>query len=140
MQRFPGLIVEFAVGHSGSGAHELHAARPDAPAAVYDESWDRILLRRLRSIAADGRAPTRGPVAELRRHDELHGTRYIETLRAWLGAHGDVAVTAAQLDVHPNTVRYRLRKINGATHLAVDQPEQRLAMIIALAATEHDQD
>ena len=118
----------------------LHAARPDAPAAVYDESWDRILLRRLRSIAADGRIPTRGPVAELRRHDELHGTRYIETLRAWLGAHGDVAVTAAQLDVHPNTVRYRLRKINGATHLAVDQPEQRLAMIIALAATEHDQD
>ncbi|MFC4834803.1 helix-turn-helix domain-containing protein [Actinomycetospora chibensis] len=56
---------------------------------------------------ADGRIPTRGPVAELRRDDELLGTRYIETLRAWLGAHGDVAVTAAQLDVHPNTVRYR---------------------------------
>lgn len=118
----------------------LHTARPGTPAVVYDESWDRILLRRLRAVAADGRVPVRGPIAELRRHDDQQGTRYIETLRAWLSTHGDVALTAAQLEVHPNTVRYRLRKMNAATHLAIDQPEQRLAMIIALAATEPDQD
>jgi sugar diacid utilization regulator len=117
----------------------LHVSRPDAPPVAYDESWDRILLRRLRAVAADGRVPERGPVVELRRHDDQHGTRYIDTLRAWLGAHGDVVATAEQLDVHPNTVRYRLRKMNTATHLAVGRPEQRLAMFIALAATDDDQ-
>lgn len=117
----------------------LHVSRPESPPVAYDESWDRILLRRLRAVAADGRVPVRGPVVELRRHDDQHGTRYIETLRAWLAAHGDIVATAAQLDVHPNTVRYRLRKMNTATHLAVDRPEQRLAMFIAVAATDDDQ-
>ncbi|GAA4763536.1 PucR family transcriptional regulator [Actinomycetospora chibensis] len=116
----------------------LHVAHPGSAPIAYDESWDRILLRRLRAIAADGRVPERGPVVELRRHDEQHGTRYIDTLRAWLAAHGDIGVTAAQLDVHPNTVRYRLRKMNTATHLAIDRPEQRIAMFIALAATDDE--
>lgn len=114
----------------------LHSAHPETTAVVYDDAWDRILLRRLRAVAADGRVPARGPVADLRRHDKLHGTRYIETLRVWLGAHGDVAATATRLGLHPNSVRHRLRKINTATHVAIDQPDQRLAMTIALAATE----
>lgn len=116
----------------------LHAARPDLPPVAYDESWDRIVLRRLRAVAAAGRVPDRGPVAELRRHDRQHGTDYVATLRAWLAAHGDVGDTAAALDVHPNTVRYRLRRMNSATHLATGHPDQRLAMIIALVATDED--
>lgn len=117
----------------------LHAGRPEAAAVAYDESWERILLRRLRAVAADGRVPARGPVVELRRHDQLHGTHYVDTLRAWLGAHGDVAATAARLGVHPNTVRHRLRRMSSATRLAIDQADQRLAMIIALAATDADE-
>lgn len=117
----------------------LHKAHPDRPAVAYDESWDRILLRRLRAVAADGRVPTRGPVAELRRHDEQDGTHYIDTLRAWLGAHGDIASTAGRLGLHPNTVRYRLRRMRSATRLGLDHPDQRLAMIIALAATDTDE-
>ncbi|WP_219508497.1 PucR family transcriptional regulator [Nonomuraea ceibae] len=113
----------------------LRAARPDGDlAVVYDESWDAILLQRLRAAASAGRTPARGPVAELTRHDAEHGTRYIETLRAWLEAQGDLAVAATRLGVHPNTVRYRFRKMTAITDLGLDQPEKRLAMIIALAA------
>jgi DNA-binding PucR family transcriptional regulator len=83
--------------------------------------------------------PERGPVAELQRHDRRHGTHHVETLRAWLAAHGDIGAAAATLDVHPNTVRYRLRKMHEATPLATDHPDQRLALIIALAATDEDQ-
>ncbi|GGO61030.1 PucR family transcriptional regulator [Nonomuraea cavernae] len=111
----------------------LRASRPEGGPVVYDESWDEILLQRLRAAASAGRAPARGPVADLTRHDAEHGTRYIETLRAWLEAQGDLAVAAGRLGVHPNTVRYRLRKMAAVTNLRLDLPEKRLAMIIALA-------
>ena len=116
----------------------LGAARPDGGAqpVVYDESWDEILLQRLRAAASAGRIPARGPVAELTRHDAEHGTRYIETLRAWLEAQGELGEVAARLGVHPNTVRYRLRKMATVTTLRLDAPEQRLAMIIALAVDQ----
>lgn len=114
----------------------MHATRPGSAAVCYDESWDEILLRRLRVAAAAGRMPSRDPIMELRRHDAEHGTCYIETLRAWLQTQGDFAAAATRLGVHPNTVRYRLRKIGETTAVELDRPEKRLAMIIALAATE----
>ncbi|TXK34434.1 CdaR family transcriptional regulator [Nonomuraea sp. C10] len=110
----------------------LRAAVPAGP-VVYDESWDEILLQRLRAAASSGRTPARGPVADLTRHDTEHGTRYVETLRAWLEAQGDLAAVATRLGVHPNTVRYRLRKMAAVTSLELDRPEKRLAMIIGLA-------
>ena len=70
------------------------------------------------------------------RHDAEHGTRYIETLRAWLEAQGELGEAAARLGVHPNSVRYRLRKMGSITTLRLDAPEKRLAMIIALAVDQ----
>jgi hypothetical protein len=113
----------------------LRATLPGGP-VVYDEWWDRILLQRLRAAASAGRAPARGPVADLTRHDTEHGTQYVETLRAWLEAQGDLAAVAARLGVHPNTVRYRLRKMAAVTDLQLDRPDKRLAMIIALAVQQ----
>ncbi|GGP75108.1 PucR family transcriptional regulator [Saccharothrix coeruleofusca] len=115
----------------------LHEARAqDAPPPSYDESWDDILLQRLRAAARAGRTPARGPVAELRRHDREHGTHYAATLRAWLDAQGDPAEAGERLGVHQNTVRYRLRKMAEVTSLDLGDARKRLAMIIDLAATE----
>lgn len=47
--------------------HETRHSSSVPPA--YEESWDRILLQRLRTAAQSGRAPARGPVTELRLHD-----------------------------------------------------------------------
>lgn len=55
-----------------------------------------ILLRRLRAVAGDGRVPELEPVVELQRHDDAHGTQYIDTLRARLAAHAHVAASAAE--------------------------------------------
>jgi sugar diacid utilization regulator len=115
----------------------LHERRPAAtPPPVYDESWHDILLQRLRTAARTGRAPARGPVAELRRHDLEHGTQYVATLRAWLEAQGDPAVAATQLGVHENTVRNRLRRMATMTNLDLQDPRRRLAMMIELAADD----
>ncbi len=114
----------------------LHEVRREGSAPVYDEAWDEILLQRLRIAARSGRAPQRGPVAELRAHDQAHGTQYAATLRAWLEAQGDLAEAGRALGVHENTVRYRLRKMIELTQLDLADARKRLAMMIELAAAE----
>lgn len=117
--------------------HELRASRGPAPA--YDESWQDILLQRLRIAARSGRTPNRGPVAELRRHDAETNTRYVATLQAWLAAMGDLADAGALLGVHENTVRYRLRKMAEVAALDLTDPQWRLATMIELAATDEQE-
>jgi DNA-binding PucR family transcriptional regulator len=118
----------------------LHEVRQYGAPPAYDESWDDILLQRLRSAARSGRAPQRGPIADLRRHDREHATQYAATLRAWLEAQGDLVAAGERLGVHENTVRYRLRKMAEVTTLELGDARKRLAMMIELAATlsEHD--
>jgi hypothetical protein len=116
----------------------MHEARTptDTVPPAYDESWDDILLQRLRAAARAGRTPARGPVAELRRHDREHATSFVATLRAWLEAQGDLTDAAERLGVHPNTVRNRLRRMTEVTALDLGDARKRLAMIIDLAAAE----
>ncbi|EHB58382.1 putative transcriptional regulator, PucR family [Mycolicibacterium rhodesiae JS60] len=142
--------VAVKAGISGAaGVADLAAARHEADECLalneigapgippaYDESWDDILLQRLRTAAGSGRSPDRGPLAELRRHDQAHGSDYVATLRAWLAAQGDPAEAGHLLGVHENTVRYRLRKMHEITTLPLDDAKKRLAMMIELAATD----
>ena len=59
--------------------------------------------------------------------------RAVETLRAWLDAHGDIAVAAESLHVHAQTVRYRLARVRETLGDAVlDDPDRRLALTLAL--------
>ncbi|GAA2104257.1 PucR family transcriptional regulator [Actinomadura alba] len=118
----------------------LHERRsPGAAPPAYDESWNDILLQRLRTAAQTGRVPARGPVAELRRYDREHATRYVATLRAWLEAQGDHARAAEHLGVHENTVRNRLRKMETVTSLDLRDARKRLAMMIELAVADEDE-
>ncbi|BBX28829.1 PucR family transcriptional regulator [Mycolicibacterium alvei] len=143
----PAAAAELALARSEAdeclALHEvLHevphgdAVDPDENVPVYDEAWDEILLQRLRIAARAGRAPQRGPVAELRAHDQASGTHYAVTLRAWLEAQGDLAGAGRTLGVHENTVRYRMRKMAELTQLDLTDARKRLAMMIELAATE----
>lgn len=116
----------------------LHAASPRRAPVSYEESWDEILIQRLRSAAAAGRTPARIPLAELAQHDATNNTEYVATLRAWLEAQGDLACAAASLGVHPNTIRYRLRKMREITELRLDDHRKRLAMLIRLAIEAGD--
>lgn len=115
---------------------ERRGRAPSAATVVYDEAWHEILLRRLRNAASAGRTPSRGPVAELNRYDRERGTDYVATLRAWLECQADLGTAASRLGVHPNTVRYRLRRMAELTPLDLDDPDKRLAMIISLAAQD----
>ncbi|WP_031469613.1 PucR family transcriptional regulator [Sciscionella sediminilitoris] len=135
----PALPAELAASRrEAEESLALHSSAPTTPPVCYDESWDRIVLQRLRTAAASGRTPSRGPIADLAGHDAAHGTEYLPTLRAWLLTQGELPSTAQRLDVHPNTVRHRLRRMGEVTALDLDDPQRRLAMMIMLAAADQE--
>jgi hypothetical protein len=56
----------------------------------------------------------------------------VETLRAWLEAFGDVIAASAAMFVHPNTFRYRLRRLAEVGQLDLADPEVRFAAMLEL--------
>jgi hypothetical protein len=60
--------------------------------------------------------------------------RLTETLRTWLVTRGTAAEIAELLHVHPQTVRYRMRKIEQTFGDELDDPEARFGIEVALRA------
>ena len=58
--------------------------------------------------------------------------RLSETLLAWLDHQGRVPEIAASLHVHPQTVRYRLGRLRECFGSALDDPEARFELMLAL--------
>ena len=63
--------------------------------------------------------------------------RLEETLRSWLLHHGRRDQVAADLHVHPQTVRYRMGQVREVFGDALDDPTTVLELTIALAFHEH---
>jgi DNA-binding PucR family transcriptional regulator len=59
-----------------------------------------------------------------------------ETLRAYLDSFGDIATAAYFLQVHPNTVRYRVRRIEKLLSTSLSDPEARLLFSLGLRVLE----
>ena len=58
--------------------------------------------------------------------------RLLETLEAWLDAHGEVRPAAERLHVHAQTVRYRIGRLRELLGDALDDPRARLELELAL--------
>jgi DNA-binding PucR family transcriptional regulator len=59
-----------------------------------------------------------------------------ETLRAYLDSFGDIGAAAQWLQVHPNTVRYRVRRIEKLLSTSLSDPEVRLLFSLGLRVLE----
>ncbi|MFD0328565.1 PucR family transcriptional regulator [Streptacidiphilus monticola] len=68
----------------------------------------------------------------LRDHDARGGGQLAASVLAWLDAFGDVREAAQALHVHPNTLRYRLRRAEHLTGLDFTSPEQRVLAMLQL--------
>ncbi|MFF5261193.1 PucR family transcriptional regulator [Actinomadura viridis] len=73
-------------------------------------------------------------LAVLARMSATQRLRLTETLGAWLETQGNAVETAKRLQVHPQTVRYRLRQINEAFGDQLTDPESRFALEVVLRA------
>ncbi|MFT4287512.1 PucR family transcriptional regulator [Nocardioides sp.] len=72
------------------------------------------------------------PVAEIVAHDQERNTTYAETLLAYLDAFGDAAAAARALNIHENTLRYRLRRAQELFPLDLADPDALLVTWLQL--------
>ncbi|MGV2436977.1 MAG UNVERIFIED_CONTAM: helix-turn-helix domain-containing protein [Anaerolineae bacterium] len=65
-------------------------------------------------------------------HDERKQGELMRTLVGFFDANGNLAKAAIDLDVHRNTLVYRLERIAELTNLDLDDPDSRLVLHLAL--------
>lgn len=146
----------------GALAGELSALGPTVtPSEAHrSQRWARIALARLREGVLPSASPLRVddhiadlmllqdramartlartrllPVAELSR---LERERLLKTLSAWLAHQRHTPDIALRLHVHPQTVRYRMAKLRELFGDALDTPEGRFELGIALRVAALD--
>ncbi|WP_369690141.1 PucR family transcriptional regulator [Nocardia inohanensis] len=66
-------------------------------------------------------------------YDREHAANFCASAEAYLREHGDVRSAATTLRIHPNTLRYRLRRVTDLTGIDLDDPADRLLLEIQLA-------
>ncbi len=100
--------------------------------ATLDDVRAKVVLRRLGDLAAREEYLHEGPLQVLVEHDAAKETSYVETLRAHLDAFGDIAAAARRMNVHANTFRYRLRRLEELSGLDLADPDERLVTELQL--------
>ncbi|MCX5257084.1 helix-turn-helix domain-containing protein [Streptomyces canus] len=107
---------------AGPGAYHAGDLRPE------------LVLRRLvGAVRADAELRT-GSAERLRAHDAEHATDYCATLLTYLRHFGDVAAASAELHIHQNTLRLRLRRAEELFDVALADPTRRLLLTLELTA------
>ena len=99
--------------------------RPGRP-VIADERLPDLLIAADEQLAARLAERALAPLAGDR------SGRLTETLAAWLDAQGHHPTVAAELHIHPQTVRYRLARLRERFGGVLDDPDERLALQIAL--------
>jgi hypothetical protein len=100
----------------------------------FDDLWTALVLHRAATAAGSMRVTELGPLETLRAHDRTNRTEYLNTLYEWLRFPGDPRAAARALRIHPNTFRYRMRRLLELVPLDLDDPDVRLALITQLVA------
>ncbi len=134
----PGPVVVGPVAADLAGAHVsardalsgLRAApgRPDAPRPVAAD--DLLPERALAGDAAAHRRLVEAIVAPV----EAAGGELLHTLATYLEGGGALEACARTLFVHPNTVRYRLRRVSDLTGHRPNDPRDALVLRTAVVA------
>ena len=135
--RHAALGPSVAIEESGRSAErarrtlELAAAGalPARGLVVAEEHAGTLLLHADRTLGAELAAARLAPLDALRPSSR---ERLRETLREWLDRQGRIDETARALDIHPQTVRYRLRQLHEAFGPALDDADARFELAVAL--------
>lgn len=139
-----GLRIRAGIGSTGRGLGHLRVSRQEAdrvlrvirdddpPVAHVSDMTGRLTLRRLADLSSGEPDLLRGRVSRLADYDRDHHTDLVATLRAFLDANGDIRRAAQTLLVHPNTLRYRLTRLQTVAGLDLADPDERLVAHLQL--------
>ncbi|MGM7646098.1 PucR family transcriptional regulator [Nocardia sp. JW2] len=148
LEQARGLVVRAAVAAPVAGLTAVAGARAevdrvlDSPAATAEgsrvttlaEARTAVLLTEIVDLIRDHPHLHDPRLAALDAYDRDHGADLRDSIRTYLRAHGEVSTAAAALRVHPNTLRYRLRRVESILGIDLTDPDDRLLLEIQLAA------
>lgn len=114
----------------------------DSTMAPGHHSTERLRLaivhtRLIAAVRTDARLRS-GRGEHIADHDRDHATAFASTLLVYLRCFGDVAAASAQLHLHQNTVRQRLRRARELFALDLNEPTQRLVLELELTAVANN--
>ncbi|WP_269664881.1 PucR family transcriptional regulator [Streptacidiphilus rugosus] len=136
-----GAVGSLAPGLPGTAASRREADRildamasglVDAEVADLAQVQAQVLLAETLSLLAAAPAVRDPRLGALLAHDAEHGGQLAASVLAWLDAFGDVRAAASALHIHPNTLRYRVRRAEQLTSLDLSRPEERLLAMLQL--------
>jgi hypothetical protein len=114
---------------ASGGVTASGGALPAGGLIVADDHLAELLIAADAEVAADLAASRLAPLADL---PDGPRARLRETLAGWLDRPGQVQAVAAALDVHPQTVRYRLRQLRDLFGERLEDPDARFELALAL--------
>ena len=143
-----GIRLRAGVGETVPGGEGLTSGRRgadqcldlgDAEEAVvpFEDVHGRALLADAQAFLAGQHAKLTPGLQRLIDHDRERGTEYVASLRAYLDEFGDAAAAAARVQVHVNTLRYRLRRIAALSETDLSIADARLSLELQLRALEN---
>lgn len=152
-----GVRVQAAVGSLVERLGDVPDSRAEADRVLdamerdldRDDDWEVATISDVRSqvlisetlahLRAD--SSLRDPrVSRLVEHDRAGGADLVHSLLAYLEAFGDARSAAERLHVHPNTLRYRVRRAAAVSGINLADPGERLFTWLQLLMERHDPD
>lgn len=141
-----GTALLAAIGPDVTGFRDLSRARREADqvlgvllsdgrgrtVASIGDVRSEVVLQELNELSLDHPSLLRGKLERVVAHDSEHHTTYTATLRAYLDCFGDVSRAAKRVFVHPNTFRYRMRRLAELFDLDLDDPDERVVLELQL--------
>ena len=106
----------------------------DLPSDVVGEARTTVLLDEIVDLVGADQRLVDPRIRALQSRDPA----LAETLRVYLDSFGDVAAAACVLHVHPNTVRYRTRRIERLLATSLSDPDERLLLALGLRVSERE--
>ncbi|MFI8191541.1 helix-turn-helix domain-containing protein [Streptomyces sp. NPDC085946] len=149
-----GATVRVGLGDVVAGLADLPASRRSAElalAALRTAAGPRVVARtedvaetvglmRVVEALREVPLPQGTPVERLAAFDAAHsGSCLLRTLRAYLDHFGDVPAASRALCVHPNSLRYRLRRITEVSGLDLGSSDARLLAQLQLRLRDGDE-
>lgn len=137
--------VMIGIGGEASGINAIPGSRRDADqvlrvlrtagaerlVAEIDDVRVHALLLELADMHPGGPSMG-GKLGRLIEYDRKHKTGYLQTLRAYLDAFGNTVVAASALQIHPNTFRYRLRKLQEVSGIRLSDQDERVGLLLQI--------
>ena len=141
-----GATLLAAIATASDGVREVSGARREAErvlgvlrtdrlartVASIDDVRSEVVLHELKELSLDHPTLQRGKLDRVLAHDAEHNGAYASTLRAFLDCFGDVPRAAERISVHPNTFRYRMRRIVELFDLDLADPNERVVLELQL--------